>query len=149
MPYIKDTAAVESYGRWFYSQLAYLKKMMPEAAMVVIGPSDMSYKNGENYITYDYLPLVRDALKEATLKAGFSYWDMYSAMGGHNSMPSWVRAEPPLAGADYTHFTPRGAKLIGNMFYNSLMIEYAKGKPAPKKSAKISKSIQKKEGKHE
>ena len=128
MPYIEDSIAVENYGRWFYAQLARLKKMMPEAAIVVIGPSDMSHKNGENYVTYDYLPLVRDALKEATLKAGFSFWDMYSAMGGYNSMPSWVRAEPPLAGADYTHFTPRGAKLIANMFYNSLMVEYKESK---------------------
>lgn len=149
MPYIKDTVAVKSYGRWFYSQLARLKKMMPDAAIVVIGPSDMSYKNGENYVTYGYLPLVRDALKEATLKAGFSYWDMYSAMGGHNSMPSWVRAEPPLAGADYTHFTPRGAKLIANMFYNSLMIEFANGKTTSKSSAKTKTPIQKKEGKND
>ena len=146
MPYIKDTAAVESYGRWFYAQLARLKKMMPEAAIVVIGPSDMSHKEGENYVTYDYLPLVRDALKEATLKAGFSFWDMYSAMGGYNSMPSWVRAEPPLAGADYTHFTPRGAKLVANMFYNSLMIEYAERNAASRHSSKAVTKKQTKEG---
>lgn len=126
MPYIKDTAQVEGYGRWFYSQLARLKKMMPEASFVVIGPSDMSKKEGDQYVSYSYLPVVRDALKKATLKAGFCYWDMYEAMGGHNSMPSWVMAQPALAGADYTHFTPKGAKLIANMFYNALMIEYKK-----------------------
>ena len=143
MPYIKDTAAVESYGRWFYAQLVRLKKMMPKAAIVIIGPSDMSHKDGENYVTYSYLPMVRDALKEATLKAGFSFWDMYSAMGGYNSMPSWVRAEPPLAGADYTHFTPRGAKLIANMFYNSLMIEYAKGNNLNPSSNAVTKTHKK------
>ena len=144
MPYVKDSAAVESYGRWFYSQLTALKRMAPDAAFVVIGPSDMSLKDGENYVTYPFLPLVRDALRDATVKAGCSFWDMYSAMGGYNSMPSWVRADPPLAGADYTHFTPRGAKLIANMFYNSLMVEFveANGKNT-RKSTKVKTKVDK------
>jgi len=58
-------------------------------------------------------------------------------------MPSWVRAEPPLAGADYTHFTPRGAKLIANMFYNSLMIEYAKGNNLNPSSNAVTKTHKK------
>jgi len=123
MPYLKDTAEAVSYGRWFYSQLKTLKRMRPEAYVIVIGPSDMSYKLGEDYVSYPFIEPVRDALRNATLKAGFAYWDMYQAMGGHNSMPSWVRANPQLAGEDYTHFTPNGAKLIANMFYNALMIE--------------------------
>lgn len=123
MPYVKDSAAAINYGRWFKSQLLTIKKMCPKAALVVIGPSDMSYKEGEKYVTYPFLELVRDELRKATFGAGYAYWDMYEAMGGYNSMPSWVRAEPALAGSDYTHFTPRGAKLVANMFYNALMIE--------------------------
>ena len=49
---------------------------------------------------------------------------MYEGMGGYNSMPSWVNAEPELARPDYVHFSPRGAKLIANMFYNALIFEY-------------------------
>lgn len=123
MPYIKDSTAAINYGRWFYSQLRTLKSMRPDASFIVIGPSDMSYKNKDKYVTYEFLPLVRDELKKATLKANIAYWDMYEAMGGYNSMPSWVNAKPALAGSDYTHFTPRGAKLVANMFYNALMIE--------------------------
>ncbi len=126
MPYVKDSADVIRYGKWFYSQLATVRKMHPQAAMIVIGPSDMSYKQGGKYISYPLLPLVRDELQKAAFKAGCGYWDMYEAMGGYNSMPSWVRAKPSLAGADYTHFTPRGAKLIANMFYNALMVESIK-----------------------
>jgi len=123
MPYLKDSAEAYSYGRWFYSQLMTLKKLRPEAYVIVVGPGDMSYKDGEDFVSYPFLELVRNELRNASLKAGFAFWDMYSAMGGHNSMPSWVNATPPLAGADYTHFTPNGAKLVSNMFYNALMIE--------------------------
>ncbi|OIP02804.1 MAG: hypothetical protein AUJ98_00075 [Bacteroidetes bacterium CG2_30_33_31] len=124
IPYTTGSVAIENYGNWFYNQLILLKKMMPEATIIVVGPSDMSHKVGEDYVTYENLPKVRDALRSATLKAGYSYWDMYMAMGGYNSMPSWVSARPSLAGVDYTHFTPTGAKLIANMFYNALMMEF-------------------------
>ncbi len=123
MPYIKDSSEAISYGRWFGSQIRTLKRMRPDASFVMIGPSDMSHKVKDKYVTYDFLPLVRNELKKAAFKQGIGYWDMYEAMGGYNSMPSWVNAEPALAGSDYTHFTPRGAKLIANMFYNALMIE--------------------------
>lgn len=124
MPYIKDKEQCDRYGRYFYSQLAALKSMIPGISIIVIGPSDMSMKKKDIFVTYDYLEDVRDALKDATFKAGGAYWDMYEAMGGKNSMPSWVNADPPLAAPDYTHFSPKGAKVVANMFYNALIIEY-------------------------
>ena len=124
MPYVKTEQECVNYGNWFYSQLALLRRIRPSAAIIVIGPSDMSLKEKEHYITYPLLENVRDALKEATFRAGGAYWDMYEAMGGRNSMPSWVAADPPLAAADYIHFSPRGARLIGDMFYNALIWEY-------------------------
>lgn len=124
VPYIKDEEAAERYGNWFYTQLMYLKKAKPGLGIIVIGPSDMSYKEGENYVSYPLLPKVRDALKDATLKAGGAFWDMYNAMGGKNSMPSWVNAEPPLAAPDYTHFSPKGATYIAELFYDALIAAY-------------------------
>ena len=126
MPYIKDSSQVINYARWFKSQILTLQKMNPQSAFIVIGPSDMSYKEGDKYVTYPFLQMVRDELRKAAFQSGSAYWDVYEAMGGYNSMPSWVRSEPALAGADYTHFTPKGAKLIANMFYNALMFESIK-----------------------
>ncbi|HSM48302.1 MAG TPA: hypothetical protein VK872_10845 [Draconibacterium sp.] len=124
MPYIKDQKAIDNYGRWFASQIKRLKQSCPNAAVIVIGPSDMSTKVKDKYVTYDYLPAVVEALKNAAFTTGSGYWDMYQAMGGHNSMPGWVNAKPELAAPDYVHFTPRGSSLISNMFYNAFMLEY-------------------------
>ncbi len=124
MPYTKDQNAVEKYGRWFASQIKRIKQSCPNAAVIVIGPSDMSIKIKDKYITYEMLPAVVEALKNAALSTGSGYWDMYRAMGGHNSMPGWVNAKPELAAPDYVHFTPRGSTLISNMFYNALILEY-------------------------
>ncbi len=124
MPYIKDEKAISNYGRWFKSQIERLQQQCPEAAFIVIGPSDMSTKEKDKYVTYSYLPDVVAVLKDAALSTGCGYWNMYEAMGGFNSMPSWVNAEPELARPDYVHFSPQGAKLVGNMFYNALILEY-------------------------
>lgn len=112
------------YERWFYSQLNYIKTHAPDVEIVVIGVADMSMKKGSRYVSYPNIELVRDAMKKASFRAGAAYWDMFEAMGGKNSMPSWVFANPSLAGKDFVHFTPRGAKIIANMFYNALMNEY-------------------------
>lgn len=124
MPYTKDMKAVDNYARWFTSQIKRIKQSCPDAAVIVIGPSDMSTKVKDKYETYEFLPAVVEAMKKAALSTGSAYWDMYSAMGGRNSMPSWVNANPQLAGPDYVHFTPKGSTLISNMFYNALILEY-------------------------
>jgi lysophospholipase L1-like esterase len=124
MPYIKDQKAIDNYGRWFANQIKRLKQSCPDAAFIVIGPSDMSTKIKDEYVTYDYLPAVVAALKNAAMSTGSGYWDMYQAMGGNNSMPGWVNAKPELATPDYVHFTTLGSKLISNMFYNAFILEY-------------------------
>jgi len=48
-------------------------------------------------------------------------------------MVSWVFAEPPLASKDYTHFSPRGALILAEIFYKALIQDYYeyKKKTAP------------------
>ncbi len=112
------------YRRAFSRQLRTLKRIAPDMTIMVIGLADMSKKEGDTYITYPNVPLIRDALKQASFENDCAYWDMYEAMGGENSMPSWVFYDPPLGEKDFTHFTPRGARYIAKMFYNAFMYEY-------------------------
>lgn len=124
MPYIKDKKAAIEYGNWFQSHIYQLKKLNPNSAFIVIGPGDMSIKEGTEYVTYPNLEYVRDALKDASIYTGCMFWDMYEVMGGKNSMPKWVNAEPSLAASDYIHFSPLGAKKIAEEFYLKLMSMY-------------------------
>ena len=49
------------------------------------------------------------------------FWDLYEAMGGKNSMVAWVNKG--LAQKDYTHFSFKGAKYVGEMFYEAIIQE--------------------------
>jgi len=124
VPYMPDEERVERYGNWFASQIRYLKRMNPQANFVFIGPSDMSMKDGLDYVTYPLLPYIRDVLRTAALDNGCGFWDMFEVMGGKNSMPSWVAADPPLAAPDYVHFTRQGARKIAELFHEALMKDY-------------------------
>lgn len=112
------------YESGFYRQLNTLKNLIPGVSIVVIGIADMSLKEKDTYVSYPNVELIRDALKNATFRAKCAYWDTYEAMGGKNSMPSWVFADPPLAEKDFIHFTIRGSGIIAQMFYKALMFEY-------------------------
>jgi lysophospholipase L1-like esterase len=124
VPFIETEQGVKNYESWFYSQIKTLRRLNPKVPIIVLGVADMSKKEKDQYVSYPHIEAIRDAMKRAAFRAGAAYWDMYEAMGGENSMPEWVNSEPKLATNDYTHYTPRGAKLIGNMFFNALMYEY-------------------------
>lgn len=120
VPYITDTLAAQNYGKWMRSQITLIQEILPQAAIIVIGPSDMAIKEKDEFVTFPYLEVVRDELKSAALSSGCGYWDIYEVMGGRNSMAAWVNADPPLAGADYIHFTPKGAQRVGEIFVKAL-----------------------------
>jgi lysophospholipase L1-like esterase len=121
VPYITNTSY---YKRAFKRELEYIKSHCPYVPIIVIGPSDMATKENGQLLTYEKLEAVRDALKTAALESGCSFWDMYEAMGGENSIQDFALADPPLANPDYIHFTPKGANMVAGMFFDAVMLEY-------------------------
>lgn len=124
VPYIKTGRPLSNYASAIGRQIRHLRKLAPDACIVFIGPSDMSTVVKGKRKTYPILGEVVDSLRAAANEAGAAYWDIYGAMGGEDSMVDWVAADPPLAGSDYVHFTPRGSVRIGEMFSDSFMLYY-------------------------
>jgi len=123
VPFFKDSNAVRNYARYFKGQLTTLKSMRPSAAIIVIGPSDMSKLTNGLYETYPLLPYCIEQMKEQSIDAGAGFWNLYQAMGGRNSMPAWV--EKGLATNDYIHFSVNGARVAAQLFYDALMSNYS------------------------
>jgi len=117
IPGINGKKSVEGYKQRVARQIRYLSSIYPNAKILFIGPSDMSVRVDGELQTYPWLPAVNQALKEAANENGAAFWDMYSVMGGHNSMITWVNSG--YAGTDYIHFSPSGATKIGTALSNS------------------------------
>jgi len=112
------------YEEKLYQQLQFLKSLDDQLSIIVMGVSDMSKKTEGHYESYSNIEKIRDAQKKAAFKANCAFWDTYEAMGGKNSMPSWVFSDPPLARKDFTHFTYKGSVVIAKMFYKALINDY-------------------------
>jgi lysophospholipase L1-like esterase len=123
-PYVKDEAAAKSYGRRFRSQLKYLKTILPESTFLVIGPSDMGITSDSTALTYPMLGAIRAEMKKVTILEEGLYWDVFEAMGGAGTMEVWAKSSPKLASSDLVHFTPKGAKKIGELLDQSFRAEY-------------------------
>ena len=126
VPYFKDSSSVRRYASSFQSQIKTVKRLRPSAAIIVIGPSDMSKFSEGVYESYRLLPYVVAQMRKAAGKENAGYWDLFGAMGGLNSMPSWV--ESGLAGKDYIHFSNRGASIASQIFYDAFEAQFAKWK---------------------
>jgi hypothetical protein len=126
VPYFKDSMSVVRYGNLFKSQLYRLRKLRPDVAILVLGPSDMSKFSQGTYQTYPLLEQCIAEMKKVALETGSVYWDLYAAMGGENSMPEWVNQG--LAGKDYIHFSPRGSSIASQLFTDSFFTAFEQWK---------------------
>lgn len=130
VPYLSGDSNAKAYGSSFRSHIQMFKRLAPDAAIIVVGPSDMSTSIDGVYQTWPYLESLKEGMKEAALSEGCAFWDMFEVMGGKNAMVSWVTNDPPYAGPDYTHFTPAGARKVAELLYKALDEEYEAWKAA-------------------
>lgn len=113
------------YKRQTLKELTLLRELLPNTPILVVGVSDMARNEKGAYASYPNVEKIRNAQRDAALEANCSFWDLYGAMGGKNSMVSWVETKPSLAQKDYTHFNARGAKVVGEMLYQAIMEDYS------------------------
>lgn len=120
IPQTENASTISGYVRsTLRQQVRYLRACAPDAAILFIGPSDMSTNIDGQMTTYPLVPYMDKLLKKMAEEEQIAYWSMYDAMGGKDSMVRWV--EIGLAGSDYVHFTHAGANKIGRMLYEWLM----------------------------
>lgn len=124
MPVASSSKIISSYCENIARQIQYFHEAAPDAAILFIGPSDMGVSRGGKMVTRPRLGEMVDSLKATALSNDAAFWDLYHMMGGENSMAQWVKHNPPYAGADYTHFTPAGARKVGDALSKSLLTCY-------------------------
>ena len=118
----------DAYGRRFsqarfedhYGQLIDKIKAAAPNALIVFTTNNDSYlyrryvnKNGEK---------VKDSMFKMAKKYNAGVWDMFSVMGGLNSIVLWQNNG--LARSDKIHFTREGYLMIADLFFGALMKDF-------------------------
>ena len=122
VPYMKREKAFIEYKQGLIAQINLFKSIAPDAKILFIGPADMSTNVKGKKETYPQLEPTIKLLEEVCSETGVAFWNLYEAMGGHNSMIKWVEAN--LAGRDYLHFTRDGASKVADMLFNTYLMYY-------------------------
>ncbi len=122
VPYLKGEKSIGRYCEQMGEQIDYVREACPDAAILFIGPSDMSTKVNGELATYPDLPRIVEQLRSTANAHGAAYWSIYDAMGGRNSMISW--AENGYAGSDYLHFSHKGSNIMGDYICDALQHMY-------------------------
>lgn len=118
----------DAYGRRFsqnrfeenYTGLIQrIRKAAPETAIIFT-------TNNDSYLYRRYLNRNGEKVKESMFRLAeeldSGVWDMYSVMGGLNSIVLWERNR--LAQRDKVHFTREGYLLLGDLFFNALAKDF-------------------------
>lgn len=122
VPVIYNEKSLNNYCTSIERQIRRVRQCCAGATILFIGPSDMSTRRGGVMQTYPMLPQLIDSLRTIALRNNAAYWDIYGVMGGHNSMIAWVNNG--LAGPDYIHFTPAGARRVGKTLAQNFATMY-------------------------
>jgi lysophospholipase L1-like esterase len=102
-----------------------MQRAFPNASILIIGMSDKSSRIDGEFVTDPSVPRLLAAQQRLASRNHAAFWNLFDAMGGENSMVSWVEDKPALANHDYTHVNSRGAHKIAGLLHSYLMAQYA------------------------
>lgn len=89
--------------------LTRLRTAVPEAACLLVGPSDRGKKISRDvYAVWDRTRPVAETQKRVAFAHGCGFWDWQAATGGEGSMVAWSLLQPPLGAQDLIHFSREG-----------------------------------------
>ncbi|MBA4406049.1 hypothetical protein C0389_02125 [bacterium] len=112
------------YEREMVKMINNLKSVFPRASFLMISVHDKSMKKGSSFVTDPAILKLLETQKNIAKLTDVAFWSLFDAMGGENSMPNWVNANPPLAFKDFIHFNDQGAKKVAELLNAALMEQY-------------------------
>ena len=95
--------------------IEHIKKALPGVPILIVSAHDRSIRDATGYHTSPDIPHLVKTQAELAKETDCAFFNLYEAMGGHNSMIGLVSQKPPLASSDYTHFNRRGADYVAGM----------------------------------
>jgi alginate O-acetyltransferase complex protein AlgI len=95
-----------------------LRKALPDADVLLIGPYERLKKRGDQWVTYQAHEDVRQMQREMAAEMGFAFFDSYAFLGGAGHMLRMTRTG--LATGDYSHLNDKGSELLGQEIYRQM-----------------------------
>lgn len=121
VPYLDDEKECRQMEEAYYQLFVKYKQANPDASILVISSGDIATKTKGVEGTYPLLPRFVKAQRNAALRAGCAFWNLFESMGGENSILQWTNKK--LASKD-GHLSPSGQEAFATQLYNAISLEY-------------------------
>jgi lysophospholipase L1-like esterase len=127
-----DGVDIEAYATRFAALLVRLRRLAPNASIVVLGSFDGARRArpgaaqtcGDGWMTPPKLGPLREKQRKVAARLGAAFVDGSQIMGSACGIEGWVKASPPLAWPDHVHLRPEGARRAGAALWAELMGDY-------------------------
>lgn len=114
-----------TWGAEIRAAVRRIQAALPEASVLLMSPMDRGERKKDGNIgTIDTLPRMVAIETKAAADTGVAFFNTFQAMGGEGTMAKWYNGEPRLVGADFIHPMPAGARIVGELLYDSLRDGY-------------------------
>lgn len=110
---------VDSYAAGLREIIKSLRRVVPEASIIISGPPDRSVSDGASWRAAPRLSQLFNAERKAALACDAAFWNGSAAMGGPGSMNLWFSRG--LAQPDHVHLTRAGYLLLADRFFDDLI----------------------------
>lgn len=119
-----------------YNAIQHIKECFVDANILIISTADKSSKYGTEMETNQSVEPLIKAQNDYAKATNSAFINLFALMGGSNSMIEWVKATPPLANKDYTHFNAKGSEKVAHLLSDEIKYGYHQFK-ALKQQGKI------------
>lgn len=109
------------YARRMEEVVRHVQVCFPDADVLLLGVSDRSRQVEGNFETMPAVLALLHAQRQMARRTGITFWNVFGAMGGENSMVRYVNNG--WAGKDYTHLSFRGGREIATSLLKAIALE--------------------------
>ena len=109
----------ETYFKNYDTLINLIKEQYPDANFLFTTNNDSYYKRK---VVNERVVEAKKTMYKLAKKHDGVIWDLFSIMGGMNSIVKWE--ENGLAKSDKIHFTTKGYKLTGDLFFEAFLKSY-------------------------
>jgi len=120
------TNNLDWYVKSMTKMVKRIKRNYKNASILMLSVSDRGTRQNGKIQTMSTIPFMIEAQRRIAKNAGVAFWDMFTAMGGENTIVKYATSKPALANKDFTHLTFKGGEKIGEIFSKTLLFEYKK-----------------------
>jgi lysophospholipase L1-like esterase len=116
--------ATKDYAAHYAKLLAEVRKARPDAACLVVSPTDQAEAKDGGYASRPVMPVLIAAQRNAARSQGCAFYSTYDWMGGKGSAMTWFRKG--LVGSDFLHLSRKGSNRLSDAVFGVLMAGYQK-----------------------